>query len=73
MSAPPAYVVLNAALRPLVAETVSILQHGTINGDTSVYNSVTSSDAWLRRFDVSAEQLLAAKAAVLDTPRLPSP
>ncbi|NIF89874.1 type VI immunity family protein [Burkholderia sp. Cy-637] len=73
MSAPPAYVVLNAALRPLVAETVSILQHGTINGDTSVYNSVTSSNAWLRRFDVSADQLLAAKAAVLDTPKLPSP
>ncbi|WP_186127353.1 type VI immunity family protein [Burkholderia gladioli] len=70
-SAPPAYVVVNAALRPVIAETVSILQRGTVNGDAPVYNSVASSDAWLRRYDVSADELLAAKAAVLDTPKLP--
>ncbi|AJY42409.1 DUF3396 domain-containing protein [Burkholderia humptydooensis] len=70
-SAPPAYVVLNAALRPLVADTVSILQRGTVNGDAPVYNSKASSNAWLRRFDVSESELLNAKAAVLDTPRLP--
>lgn len=67
---PPAYVVVNAALRNLVAATVSILQRGTVNGDAPVYNSKASSDAWLRRFDVSDEALLSAKAAVLDTPRL---
>ncbi|NIE83935.1 MULTISPECIES: type VI immunity family protein [unclassified Burkholderia] len=71
-SAPPAYVVLNAALRPIVADTVSILQRGTVNGDAPVYNSVASSNAWLRRYDVSGDELLAAKAAVLDTPKLPS-
>lgn len=68
---PPAYVVLNAALRDLIPETVSILQQGTASGDAPVYNSKTSSDAWLHRFDVTPEQLLAAKAAVLDTPKLP--
>ncbi|WP_186201604.1 type VI immunity family protein [Burkholderia gladioli] len=70
---PPAYIVLNAALRALIPDSISILQQGAVNGEAPVYNSKTSSNAWLRRFDVSAEQLLAAKAAVLDTPRLPSP
>ncbi|MBF3415614.1 type VI immunity family protein [Burkholderia pseudomallei] len=68
---PPAYIVLNAALRRLIPDTVSILQRGTVNGDAPVFNSKTSSNAWLRRFDVSSDELLAAKAAVLDTPRLP--
>jgi len=67
---PPAYVVLNAALRDIQAETVSILQRGTVNGDAPVYNSKPSSDAWLRRFDVSEAALLEAKAAVLDTQKL---
>lgn len=67
---PPAYVVLNAALRHLIPDTVSILQRGTVNGDAPVFNSKTSSNAWLRRLDVSSDELLAAKAAVLDTPRL---
>ncbi len=70
---PPAYVVVNAALRDVVADTVSVLQRGTVNGDAPVYNSKASSDAWLRRFDVSDEALLSAKAAVLDTPKLAAP
>ncbi|WGS41867.1 DUF3396 domain-containing protein [Burkholderia sp. JSH-S8] len=69
-TAPPAYVVLYAALRKIVTDTVSILQRGTVNGDAPVYNSKTSSDAWLRRFDVPEKQLLDAKAAVLETPKL---
>nr|WKF57744.1 hypothetical protein HUO10_002237 [Paraburkholderia busanensis] len=69
--APPAYVVLNAALRPIIADTVSVLQRGTVNGDAPVYNSQTSSNEWLRRFDVSESDLLNAKAAVLATPKLP--
>lgn len=70
VSPPPAYVVLNAALRNIQADTVSILQRGTVNGDAPVYNSKPSSDAWLRRFDVSEVELLQAKAAVLDTPKV---
>ncbi len=71
LAPPPAYVVVNAALRAIVADTVSILQRGTANGDAPVYNTQTSSNAWLRRFDVSENELLNAKAAVLDTPKLP--
>jgi hypothetical protein len=70
MDAPPAYVVLNAALRAILVDSVSSLQRGTANGDAPVYNTPASSDAWLRRFDVSPQALLLAKAAVLDTPRL---
>jgi hypothetical protein len=68
--APPAYVVLNAALRAILVDSVSSLQRGTVNGDAPVYNTPASSDAWLRRFDVSPQALLLAKAAVLETPRL---
>lgn len=71
-AAPPAYVVLNAALRAIVADTVASLQRGTANGDAPVVNSKVSSNAWLRRFDVSADELLSAKSAVLDTRRLPT-
>jgi hypothetical protein len=67
---PPAYVVLNAALRPVMAETVGTLQNGTATGDAPVYNTESGSNAWLHRFDVSDEQLIAAHAAVLQTPKL---
>lgn len=70
IAAPAAYVVLNAALRDVVATSVSALQRGTVSGDAPVYNTTPSSDAWLRRFDTSAGDLLKAKASVLDTPRL---
>ncbi len=69
---PAAYVVLNQALRPIVADTIDILQRGTLNSTAPLLNTRVASEAWLRRFDVSPEQLLAAQAAVLETPRLPS-
>lgn len=72
ISPPPAYVVLNAALHEILAGSVSSLQRGTVSGDAPVYNTTPSSDVWLRRFDVSPDDLLRAKAAVLDTPKLPS-
>ncbi|WP_144108117.1 type VI immunity family protein [Paraburkholderia sp. BCC1886] len=68
---PPAYIVLNSALREILTNSVSSLQRGTVNGDAPVYNTTPSSDAWLRRFDVSPDDLLQAKAAILDTPKLP--
>ncbi|MDR3097650.1 MAG: DUF3396 domain-containing protein [Paraburkholderia sp.] len=67
---PAAYVVLNAALRSVLADSVSSLQRGTVNGDAPVYNTLPSSDAWLRRFDIKPDDLLRAKAAVLKTPKL---
>lgn len=68
---PPAYVVLNAALADILADSVSSLQRGTVNGDAPVYGSASESDAWLRRYSVSPDDLLHAKADVLTTPRLP--
>ena len=67
---PPAYVVLDNALRPIRAGSLDSLQRGTVNAGAPVYNTKASTEAWLRRFEVSDDQLLAAKAAVLDTPRL---
>ncbi|KUZ96513.1 hypothetical protein WI40_02300 [Burkholderia ubonensis] len=69
---PAAYVVLNQALRPIVADTIDILQRGTLNSPAPLLNTRVASEARLRRFDVSPEQLLAAQAALLETPRLPS-
>ncbi len=71
IASPSAYVVLNAALREILADSVRSLQRGTVNGDMPVSNTKASSNAWLRRFDVSPDELLRAKAAVLDTPKLP--
>ena len=67
---PPAYVVLDAALRPIRASEMEILQRGTVNGDAPVYNTKASTAAWLRRFETDENGLLAAKAALLDTPSL---
>ena len=69
-SPPPAYVVLDHALRPIRATSLDVLQQGTINGDAPVYNTVASTNAWLRRFETDENGLLAAKAALLDTPPL---
>ena len=69
--APPAYVVLNAALRPIIAQSIGSLQRGTATGDAPVYNTESSGNEWLHRFDVTPGELLAAQAAVLDTPKLP--
>jgi hypothetical protein len=67
-SNPPAYVVLDAALRSIRASEMDNLQRGTVNGDAPVYNSKASTVAWLRRFETDEKGLLAAKAALLDTP-----
>jgi len=67
---PPAYVVLDHALRAIRAESMDILQRGTVNAGAPVYNTRESTAAWLRRFEVDGNGLLAAKAALLDTPPL---
>ncbi|AEA61955.1 GP30 family protein [Burkholderia gladioli BSR3] len=67
---PPAYVVLDAALRKIRAKEMPILQRGTVNGDTAVYNTKAATAAWLARFETDENGLLAAKAALLDTPQL---
>ncbi|WP_186139904.1 type VI immunity family protein [Burkholderia gladioli] len=67
---PPAYVVLDHALRAVRASEMEILQRGTVNAGAPVYNTPASTAAWLRRFETDDSGLLAAKAALLDTPQL---
>ncbi|WGS49298.1 DUF3396 domain-containing protein [Paraburkholderia sp. D15] len=67
---PPAYVVLDRALRLVRVNGLDVLQQGTVNGDAPVYNTFSSTNAWLSRFETSGDGLLAAKAALLDTPPL---
>ncbi len=69
-SNPPAYVILDAALRPIRRSAMANLQRGTINGDAPVYNTPAATNSWLRRFETDEAGLLAAKAALLDTPPL---
>ncbi|WP_414451478.1 type VI immunity family protein [Burkholderia sp. 22PA0099] len=67
---PPAYVVLDHALRAVRANEMDILQRGTVNAGALVYNTQASTSAWLRRYETDDKGLLAAKAALLDTPQL---
>jgi hypothetical protein len=55
------------ALRPIRASEIDSLQRGTVNGDAPVYNNKASTTAWLRRFEMNEDGLLAAKAALLDS------
>ncbi|RQR60750.1 DUF3396 domain-containing protein [Burkholderia sp. Bp9125] len=67
---PPPYIILDHALRVIRADSLDALQHGTVNGGAPTYNTAKSTTEWLRRFEVSNDELLGAKAAVLSTPRL---
>lgn len=67
---PPAYVVLDHALRAIRASSLDALQHGTVNGGAPTYNTATSTAEWLKRFEVDDDELLKAKADLLTTPRL---
>lgn len=67
---PAAYVVLDHALRAVRASSLDALQHGTVNGGFPTYNTAASTAEWLKRFEVTDDKLLQAKAAILSTPRL---
>ncbi len=67
---PPAYIVLDNALREIRAKTMGVLQSWTASAGAPVYNTQPSTVAWLSRFATDETGLLAAKAALLHTPRL---
>ncbi len=67
---PAAYVVLNHALRQIVADKIDILQSGTINSTAPLLNTTVASEAWLRRFDVPDDQINAYWMALHETPKL---
>jgi hypothetical protein len=54
---PPAYVLLNAALRPIVADKMDIIQSGTLDSTAPLLNTTIASEAWLRRFDVLPDEV----------------
>jgi len=54
---PPAYVLLDAALRPIIAEAMDILQSGTLDSTAPMLNTTIVTEAWLKRFDVPPDQM----------------
>ncbi|SDG91799.1 Protein of unknown function [Paraburkholderia phenazinium] len=68
--APPAYVLLNDALRPIVATTADALQDGTLSSNEPLLSTTLASEAWLRRLNVAPEQIPAQWVALHATPKL---
>jgi hypothetical protein len=54
---PAAYVLLNHALRPIVADTLDSLQDGTLDSSAPVLNAAIATEGWLRRFNVPNDVL----------------
>lgn len=69
---PPAYVVLNQALRPIIADKMDILQSGTINSTAPLLNTTVASEAWLRRLDVPDKEMSDYWVELHKTPKLPT-
>ena len=68
---PAAYILLNHALRPIVADKIGILQRGTINSIAPLLNTTVASEAWLRRFDVRDDELNGYRVELHKTPKPP--
>jgi len=56
---PPAYVLLNAALRPIIATDMDILQGGTLDSTAPLLDTQVATEAWLKRFDLPVDQVTA--------------
>ncbi|EKS9886553.1 DUF3396 domain-containing protein [Burkholderia pyrrocinia] len=69
---PAAYVLLNHALRPIVAETSDILQGGTVDSTAPLLNTRVATEAWLRRFNVPDDELPDYWVVLHKTPKLPA-
>lgn len=54
---PPAYVLLNATLRPIIADKMDILQRGTLDSTAPLLNTTVSTEAWLKRFELPPDQV----------------
>ncbi|CAJ2849067.1 gp30 [Burkholderia pseudomallei] len=54
---PPAYVLLDAALRPIIAEAMDILQSGTLDSTAPMLNTTIATEAWLKRFNLPPDQV----------------
>jgi len=67
---PAAYVLLNDALRPIVAETMDILQGGTLDSTAPLLNTTVATEAWLRRFDLPPDALTEQWQVLHATPKV---
>lgn len=54
---PAAYVLLDAALRPIVAEKMDVLQGGTLDSNAPMLNTTVATEAWLKRFVLPPDQV----------------
>ncbi|WP_038786441.1 DUF3396 domain-containing protein [Burkholderia pseudomallei] len=68
---PPAYVLVNQALRPLIADAVGTLQSGTPNSTAPLLNTEVSTEAWLHRFDIDPDRIYGYWEALHKMPKLP--
>ncbi|AJX25823.1 gp31 [Burkholderia pseudomallei] len=67
---PAAYVLLNHALRQIVADTLDTLQDGTLDSTAPLLNTVVATAAWLRRFNVPDDQINGYWVELHKTPKL---
>ncbi|CAJ4028773.1 DUF3396 domain-containing protein [Burkholderia pseudomallei] len=70
VSPPAAYVILNRALRPIIADEVDTLQDGTLDSTAPLLNTVVATESWLRRFNVQDDQLNDFWVELHKTPKL---
>jgi len=67
---PPAYVLLDAALRPIIAEKMDILQSGTLDSTAPLLNTTIATEAWLKRFVLPENEVLAQWTALHTSPKV---
>jgi hypothetical protein len=63
-----AYVLLNAALRLVIAEKMDIIQSGTLDSTAPLLNTNVATEGWLRRFNVPDDQINAWWGELHKTP-----
>ncbi|WP_186197570.1 DUF3396 domain-containing protein [Burkholderia gladioli] len=56
---PPAYVLLNAALRKIIATKMDTLQGGTLDSTAPLLDTTVATEAWLKRFDLPEDEVMA--------------
>ncbi|KGC89655.1 hypothetical protein DP62_492 [Burkholderia pseudomallei] len=69
---PTAYVLLNHALRAIVAEKINSLQSGTASSTAPLPNISVASEAWLQRFNVPDDELNGYWVELYKTPMIVS-
>lgn len=67
---PAAYVLLNLALRPVVADTLDTLQDGTLDSTAPLLSTVVATEGWLRRLNVPEDEINAWWVELHKTPKV---